>query len=87
MQITHDCHSIYIISFCGALLSDPNIIVCMELMNKGSLDGIHKKIGAIDIEVVAHVATAVLGGLTYLYDVHRIIHRGECLIPLFPAAI
>ena len=48
----------------------------MEYMDKGSLDGIYKKIGPIDIEVVGKVAHAVLEGLTYLYDVHRIIHRG-----------
>lgn len=72
----HDCHSKYIISFYGAFLSDPNICICMEFMDKGSLDGIYKKIGAINIEVVAFVALAVLEGLTYLYDVHRIIHRG-----------
>jgi mitogen-activated protein kinase kinase len=49
----------------------------MEYMDKGSLDSIYKKIGPIDIDVVAHVAYAVLEGLTYLYDVHRIIHRGR----------
>jgi mitogen-activated protein kinase kinase len=76
LQIMHDCHSEYIISFYGAFLSDPNICICMEFMDKGSLDGIYKRIGAIDIEVVAKVALAVLEGLTYLYDVHRIIHRG-----------
>ncbi|KAI0248641.1 kinase-like domain-containing protein [Lactifluus subvellereus] len=75
LQIMHDCHSEYIISFYGAFLSDPNICICMEFMDKGSLDGIYKRIGAIDIEVVAMVAHAVLEGLTYLYDVHRIIHR------------
>ncbi|KAF9220930.1 Pkinase-domain-containing protein [Gyrodon lividus] len=75
LHIMHDCHSPYIISFYGAFLSDPNICICMEFMDKGSLDGIYKKIGAIDIEVVGHVALAVLEGLTYLYDVHRIIHR------------
>lgn len=48
----------------------------MEFMDKGSLDGIYKKIGAIDIEIVSHVALAGLEGLTYLYDKHRIIHRG-----------
>jgi serine/threonine protein kinase len=48
----------------------------MEFMDKGSLDGIYKKIGPIDIDVVRHIALAVLEGLTYLYDVHRIIHRG-----------
>jgi len=47
----------------------------MELMDKGSFDGIYKKIGAIDINVVCLVAHSVLEGLTYLYDVHRIIHR------------
>jgi serine/threonine protein kinase len=48
----------------------------MEFMDKGSLDSIYKKIGGIDIDVVGKVALAVLEGLTYLYDVHRIIHRG-----------
>ena len=76
LHIMHDCNSPYIISFYGAFLSDPNICICMEFMDKGSLDGIYKKIGAIDIDVVGHVALAVLEGLTYLYDVHRIIHRG-----------
>ncbi|KAI8969623.1 kinase [Trametes punicea] len=75
LQIMHDCHSEYIISFYGAFISDPNICICMEYMDKGSLDGIYKKIGPIDIDVVGKVAFAVLEGLTYLYDVHRIIHR------------
>lgn len=52
----------------------------MEFMDKGSFDGIYKQIGPIDIEVVSKVALSVLEGLTYLYDAHRIIHRGE-----FPA--
>ena len=75
--IMHDCKSKYIISFWGAFLADPNICICMEYMDKGSLDGIYKKIGPIEIEIVARVALAVLEGLTYLYDVHRIIHRGK----------
>ncbi|KAJ7069432.1 ste7-like protein [Mycena amicta] len=75
LQIMHDCHSNYIISFWGAFLSDPNICICMEAMDKGSLDGIYKKTGPINIDVVGKVALAVLEGLTYLYDVHRIIHR------------
>lgn len=79
LQIMHDCHSDYIISFYGAFLSDPNICICMEFGDKGSFDGIYKRIGAIDIDVVGKVALAVLEGLTYLYDVHRIIHRGELI--------
>ncbi|KAF8229641.1 Pkinase-domain-containing protein [Tricholoma matsutake] len=75
LQIMHDCHSKYIISFWGAFIADPNICICMEYMDKGSLDSIYKKIGPIDIDVVRHIALAVLEGLTYLYDVHRIIHR------------
>lgn len=83
LQIMHDCNSNYIISFFGAFISDPNICICMEFMDKGSLDGIYKKIGPIDIDVVGKVALAVLEGLTYLYDVHRIIHRGTSyFVPL-----
>ncbi|KAF8885706.1 kinase-like domain-containing protein [Gymnopilus junonius] len=60
LQIMHDCHSKYIISFYGAFLADPNICICMEFMDKGSLDGIYKKIGPIDIDIVGKVALAVL---------------------------
>lgn len=87
LQIMHDCHSGYIISFYGAFLSDPNICICMEFMDKGSLDGIYKQIGPIDIEVVAKVAYAVLEGLTYLYDAHRIIHRGTYVAPSFRGSV
>ncbi|KAJ4482423.1 Pkinase-domain-containing protein [Lentinula aciculospora] len=80
LQIMHNCSSRYIVSFYGAYLADPNICICMEFMDRGSLDGIYKKIGAIDIDIVGQVALAVLEGLTYLYDVHRIIHRGEIKI-------
>ena len=75
-----DCHSRYIVSFYGAFLADPNICICMEFMDKGSLDGIYKETGPIDIDVVGKIALAVLEGLTYLYDVHRIIHRGEFIV-------
>jgi mitogen-activated protein kinase kinase len=81
LQIMHDCHSDHIISFYGAFVADPHIHICMEYMDKGSLDGIYKKHGPIDIQVVGKIAIAVLEGLTYLYDVHRIIHRG-----MFPIA-
>ncbi|KAJ7017044.1 Pkinase-domain-containing protein [Mycena alexandri] len=75
LQIMHDCDSPYIISSYGAYLAEPNICICMEFMDKGSFDGIYKRIGAIEIKVVGKVAVAVLEGLRYLYDVHRIIHR------------
>ncbi|KAJ6468926.1 ste7-like protein [Mycena sanguinolenta] len=75
LQIMHDCDSPYIVSSYGAYLAEPNICICMEFMDKGSFDGIYKRIGAIDIKVVGKVAVAVLEGLRYLYDEHRIIHR------------
>ncbi|ELU38130.1 ste7-like protein [Rhizoctonia solani AG-1 IA] len=64
LQIMHDCHSEHIISFYGAFVSDPHIHICMEYMDKGSLDGIYKKHGAIDIQVVGKIAIAVLEGGT-----------------------
>ena len=70
----------YIVSCFGSFLAEPNICICMEFMDKGSFDAIYKKIGAIDINVVCMVANSVLEGLMYLYDVHRIIHRGACVV-------
>ncbi|KAF8955951.1 kinase-like domain-containing protein [Flammula alnicola] len=67
LQIMHDCHS--------NLPRRSQHLHLHGILDKGSLDGIYKKIGPIDIDVVGQVALAVLEGLTYLYDVHRIIHR------------
>lgn len=76
LQIMHECNSRFIIECYGSYLADPNISICMQFMDRGSFESIYKKIGPIQIEVVARVAMSVLEGLTYLYDVHRIIHRG-----------
>ena len=78
LDIMHECNSEYIISCYGSFLSEPNICTCMEYMDKGSFDGIYKNYGPLPVEVVGLVALSVLEGLTYLYDAHRIIHRGEC---------
>lgn len=75
LQFMYNCHSPYIVSFYGAFIADPNICICMEYMDKTSLDGIYKRSGPIPIDIVARIAHAVLEGLIYLYDVHRIIHR------------
>jgi mitogen-activated protein kinase kinase len=77
LQFLHGCHDPHIVSFYGAFVTDPNVCICMEAMDKGSFDGIYKKTGPIPIEIVGKIAFAVLSGLAYLYDVHRIIHRGE----------
>ncbi|ETS62752.1 protein kinase fuz7 [Moesziomyces aphidis] len=75
LQILHECNSPYIVSFYGAYLSEPHICMCMEFMDKDSLDGIYKKHGPIPPEICGKIAVVVVHGLTYLYDVHRIIHR------------
>lgn len=75
LQILHECKSPYIVSFYGAYLSEPQICMCMEFMDKSSLDTIWKKWGPIPADICGQVAVTVVRGLTYLYDVHRIIHR------------
>ncbi|KAM0756374.1 Pkinase-domain-containing protein [Meredithblackwellia eburnea MCA 4105] len=75
LQIMHDCASPYIVSFYGAYLQDPHICMCMEFMDKGSLDNIYKKVGPIPEPILGKIALAVVSGLTYLYEVHKIMHR------------
>ncbi|GAA5981536.1 hypothetical protein JCM11641_004090 [Rhodosporidiobolus odoratus] len=75
LQIMHDCASPYIVSFYGAYLADPHICMCMEFMDKGSLDNIYKKVGPIPEPILGKIALAVVSGLTYLYEVHKIMHR------------
>ncbi|ORY61056.1 kinase-like domain-containing protein [Leucosporidium creatinivorum] len=75
LQIMHDCSSPYIVSFYGAYLQDPHICMCMEYMDKGSLDNIYKKVGPIPEPILGKIAFAVVSGLTYLYEVHKIMHR------------
>ena len=50
--------------------------------NGSSLDHIYRNTGPVPIDMVGKVAEAVLRGLMYLYDVHRIIHRGGCAVEL-----
>ncbi|GHJ86166.1 hypothetical protein NliqN6_2568 [Naganishia liquefaciens] len=75
LQIMHGCSSPFIVSFYGAFMKEPHICICMEYMDRTSLEGISKKHGAIPIRILSRIAEAVLEGLTYLYDEHRIIHR------------
>nr|KAJ3405488.1 MAP kinase kinase (MEK) [Polyrhizophydium stewartii] len=75
LQIMHKCNSPFIVSFFGAFLHEGDISICMEYMNCGSLDNIYKKTGPVSEDVAGKIAHAVLSGLVYLYDEHRIIHR------------
>ncbi|TEB20966.1 kinase-like protein [Coprinellus micaceus] len=75
LDIIIECNSEYIVTGYGAFLENPNVCICMEFMDKGSFDGIYKRVGPLPVEMVGNIALSVLEGLTYLYDVHRIIHR------------
>lgn len=75
LQILHECRSQYIVGFYGACLSDIHIYMCMEYMDVGSLDSIYTKHGPIDVDVCGKIVVTVVHGLSYLYEVHRIIHR------------
>ncbi|RUS23965.1 kinase-like domain-containing protein [Jimgerdemannia flammicorona] len=75
MQYMHDCNSKHIVSFYGAFMNEGDISICMEYMDVGSLDKIYKKNGPIPIDILGKIAYAVVDGLIYLYDNHRIIHR------------
>ncbi|KAG0130440.1 kinase-like domain-containing protein [Tuber indicum] len=75
LHIMQECHSPYIVSFYGAFLNEGDVVMCMEYMDCGSLDGIAKKIGPIRIDVLGKISEAVVEGLNYLYNVHRILHR------------
>ncbi|KAF2175726.1 dual specificity mitogen-activated protein kinase [Zopfia rhizophila CBS 207.26] len=76
LRIMHDCNSDYIVAFYGAFQNDTgDVIMCMEYMDVGSLDWVSKTFGPVRVDVLGKIAEAVLGGLAYLYDTHRIMHR------------
>ncbi|KAJ3989230.1 ste7-like protein [Lentinula detonsa] len=86
LHIMHACSSPFIVSSFGAYLSEPNICICMEFMDKGSFDSIYKSIGSrgkpgeavtgpIPIGIVRQLAKRVLGGLVYLYEQMGVLHR------------
>lgn len=76
LQIMHSCSSDYIVNFYGAFLNDNNdVIMCMELMDVGSLDMVSRVFGPVRVDVLGKIAEATLGGLTYLYVTHHIMHR------------
>ncbi|KAJ8097965.1 kinase-like domain-containing protein [Lipomyces tetrasporus] len=75
LHIMHECHSRYIVSFYGAFVNEGDVVMCMEYMDCGSLDRILKKKGPLKEDILGKIAEAVVEGLTYLYNLNRIIHR------------
>ena len=76
LHIMKDCSSPNIVTFYGAFLNDAgDVNVFMEYMDAGSLDRISKDFGPVRVDVLGKISVAVLNGLIYLYEEHRIMHR------------
>lgn len=75
LHIMHDCESEYIVGYYGGFVTESAVVICMEYMDCGSLDRILHTFGPISEPILGKIALAMLNGLTYLYDSHRIIHR------------
>ncbi|XP_061918169.1 dual specificity mitogen-activated protein kinase kinase 1 [Entelurus aequoreus] len=75
LQVLHECNSPYIVGFYGAFYSDGEISICMEHMDGGSLDQSLKKAGKIPEQILCKISIAVIKGLSYLREKHKIMHR------------
>lgn len=75
LHIMHDCDSENIVSYYGGYATESSVVMCMEYMDCRSLDRISKKSGAICEPIIGKITEAVVNGLVYLYNEHRIIHR------------
>lgn len=61
---------------CATLRLDSDRFLTTNLSEIRSLDSIYRRIGPIPEPVIGKIALAVVSGLTYLYEVHKIMHRG-----------
>lgn len=75
LMVLHECNSPYIVGFYGAFYADGEISICMEYMDGGSLDLILRKTGRIPEPILGKISDAVLKGLSYLREKHKIMHR------------
>ncbi|CAF0946849.1 unnamed protein product [Rotaria sordida] len=75
LKVLHQCNSPYIVGFYGTFAAEGQINICMEYMDGGSLDLILKKVMRIPEHILGKITVAVLRGLSYLRERHRIMHR------------
>uniref|UniRef100_A0A1I7VY58 mitogen-activated protein kinase kinase n=2 Tax=Loa loa TaxID=7209 RepID=A0A1I7VY58_LOALO len=75
LDVLNKCNSPYIVGFYGAFTDNNDISICMEYMDGLSLDVVLKKVGKLKESRVGRIAVAVIRGLSYLKDEHRILHR------------
>ncbi|VDO32360.1 unnamed protein product [Onchocerca flexuosa] len=75
LDVLNKCNSPYIVGFYGAFTDNNDISICMEYMDGLSLDVVLKKVGKLKESRVGRIAVAVIRGLSYLKDEHKILHR------------
>jgi mitogen-activated protein kinase kinase 1 len=75
LSVLDECNSPYIVGYYGAFNSDGEISICMEYMDGGSLDLILRKVNRIPEQILGKITHAVLKGLSYLRESHKIMHR------------
>ncbi len=79
LKILRQCNSPFIVAFYGAFMNSNDISIMMEYMDLGTLEGIYQKNGAVPEKAVATMASQLLQGLIYLYEHHKIVHRGTVI--------
>ncbi|VDD96050.1 unnamed protein product [Enterobius vermicularis] len=75
LDVLNRCNSPYIVGFYGAFTDNNDISICMEYMDGLSLDVVLKKVGRISEPRVGRISVAVIRGLSYLKEEHKILHR------------
>jgi mitogen-activated protein kinase kinase len=76
LRILRLCRSPAIVTFYGAFVHDDDINIMMEFMDMGTLEGIYIRNGPICEKAVSVITKQLLEGLIYLYENHKIVHRG-----------
>lgn len=77
LRILKVCRSPEIVSFYGAFMNEGDLCIMMEFMDVGSLDSIYNKMGVVPEHIIGGIGYHILTGLIYLYQNHKIVHRGN----------
>uniref|UniRef100_A0A0N5AKD7 mitogen-activated protein kinase kinase n=1 Tax=Syphacia muris TaxID=451379 RepID=A0A0N5AKD7_9BILA len=75
LDVLNRCNSPYIVGFYGAFTDNNDISICMEYMDGLSLDVVLKRVGKISEPRLGRISVAVIRGLSYLKEEHKILHR------------
>ena len=58
-------------------MNSNDISIMMEYMDLGTLEHIYQKNGCVPEKAIASITSQLLQGLIYLYEHHKIVHRGN----------